>query len=43
MEALQTFGIPFMVFGAVLAAFILIGEQLERRGIFERWTGLKPV
>jgi len=41
MEALQTFGVPFLAVGAVIATIILVGEHLDRKGVFKQWGGLK--
>jgi|GEM_PF-2626018 len=43
MEALITFGTPFMAVGAILSAIILLYEHLERKGLLQQFSSLKPI
>jgi len=40
MEAMQTIGIPLVVFCGIAAIIIKLGEYLERKGILQRWSGV---
>jgi hypothetical protein len=41
MEAMITFGTPLLAVGAIIATIILVGEHLDRKGVFQQWGGLK--